>query len=213
MTSNERRTISDHEQLPFGKQTLRGVAAQWSVVGCRWIVIALLLILLPACGAATTTTTTANPGTGGDVNPEAVAQHFLEDLGKALKDPGLKNEEKREQWVITLANYFVPRERENQRELLEAALGSFVADLETELAADESFTIEIRFDDIVMLPGGNDQRVLTQPVNGHVYLLITRGDYITHERETPLADIIGRPDGALPTVREGKMWFLTEQYN
>src|SRR5262245_44050310 len=88
----------------------------------RLVFIALLaLFALTACGFGIVPNQ-GTPSGGGGSTPEQVAQYFFEDLGQALKDPQLSNEDRRDQWVERLANYFAPNERDDQRIALSSAL-------------------------------------------------------------------------------------------
>lgn len=170
--------------------------------------VCLLALLLASCGqAAPAESEAASPG---GVNPESVTESFFDDLGAALKDPALRTANAREQWADRLADYFAPNERDDQREALGLALDSFAADMR-ELTPQEQLLIEIRYDNIRKL-SDDGATALVEPVNGRIYLQVMRDDYITHERETPLSDIIGRADGAVPTVKIGNDWYLTETY-
>jgi hypothetical protein len=54
---------------------------------------------------------------------------------------------------------------------------------------------------------------MIRPVNGAIYVLITRttsaGDQKLYEETVPLEKIIGN-DGAVPVLRIGRSWYLTE---
>ncbi|KPV51679.1 hypothetical protein SE17_19840, partial [Kouleothrix aurantiaca] len=82
------------------------------------------------------------------------------------------------------------------------------------LANSEELTLDIKFDGIEVV-SEEDDHALVRPINGSIYLLITRttdtGAVINlWEQSNPLNTIIGNPDGAVPVVRIGRTWFLTE---
>lgn len=170
-----------------------------------------LVGLIAACSFATSPTQQATDGGGS--SPELVAQYFFEDLRQALKDPQLKNESRRDQWVERLANYFAPNERDDQRVALSSALDNFVSGL-GKLDQDETLLLEVRFDKVEKV-SDDGSRAMVRPTNGSIYILITRttasGDKLTlYEDDVPLTKIIGDTSGAVPVVRIGRNWFLTE---
>jgi hypothetical protein len=149
---------------------------------------------------------------GGGLSPESVTRGFFEDFGRALKDPDLGKQTVRDVWVERLAGYFAPNERDTQRETIDTALASF-ADGRAKLAADETLSIEIRFDEPRRLSDGGDQ-VLVQLPNASIFMQIARltdhGSVPYYEQPISLDRVIGRADGAVPTIRIGNRWFLTE---
>jgi hypothetical protein len=172
-----------------------------------------LLVLLAGCGFVATETTTQGAQTGGsDLGPDAVARNFFEDLQSALEDPQLASEDKRGQWVERLANHFAPNERDDQRIALRSALDSFVTGL-GKLGPNEDMTIELRLDGVEVVSESGSS-ALVRPVNGSIYILITRatdaGVATIWEQNEPLAKIIGNPNGAVPVIRIGRTWYLTE---
>lgn len=180
--------------------------------GIRALLICLLLGALAGCGFGTATPEQAVQ-TGGGSSPELVAQNFFEDLRRAFRDPQqLATEAKRDQWVERLANYFAPNERDDQRVALSSALENFVSGRD-KLEQSESLTLDVRFDKIEKLSDDGD-RALVRPTNGSIYILITRttsnGVFTLYEDDVPLTKIIGDPNGAVPVIRIGRSWFLTE---
>ena len=178
----------------------------------RLVLIALLaLYALTACGFGLTPNQ-GTPSGGGGSTPEQVAQYFFEDLGQALKDPQLSNEDRRDQWVERLANYFAPNERDDQRIALSSALDSFVGGL-GKLEPNESLTLNVRFEGVEKV-SQDGNRALVRPTNGSIYILITRttanGVFTLYEDDVPLSKIIGDTNGAVPVIRIGRTWFLTE---
>jgi hypothetical protein len=142
-----------------------------------------------------------------------VVQNFFEDLRLALRDQQqLTNEAKRTQWVERLANYFAPSERDDQRVALSSALDDFVNGL-GKLDQNENLTLEVRFDGVEKISDTGD-RAMVRPNKGSIYILITRttnnGVFTLYEDDVPLTKIIGDPDGAVPVIRIGRSWFLTE---
>lgn len=179
----------------------------------RLALLVLAMALLPACGFATTTTPAQGEQSGGGLAPDTVAKNFFEDLRAALKDMQLANDDKRSKWVEQLSNYFAPAERDDMRVTLSTALDTFVDGL-GKLASNEELTIDIQFDGIETV-ANDGSRALVRPVNGSIYLLITRttdtGNVVKiWEQTDPLNKIIGNPDGAVPVIRIGRTWFLTE---
>lgn len=174
---------------------------------CAWA------LLLPACGFATAEAPAQNEQSGGGLSPESVAKNFFDDLRTAMKDPQLVNEDKRSKWVEQLSGYFAPAERDDMRVALSTALETFVEGL-GKLSPDEALTLDIKFEGIETV-SDDGSRALVRPINGSIYLLITRttdtGTVINlWEQNDPLNKIIGNPDGAVPVVKIGRSWFLTE---
>jgi hypothetical protein len=187
----------------------------------RWLAFLTLcssILLLTACGAAPgDAARQADDGGGSRISPDVVARRFFEDFGKALSDPGLQDEARRSKLAEQLAEYFVPTERDDQRAALNTALDSFANGL-ARLDADQTLTLELRITDVRILSEDGD-RALVRPVNGaaaaSIYLLIAhtddRGGVIPEfEQEVGLDKMIGRPDGAIPTIKIGDRWYLTE---
>ncbi|HEX9374092.1 MAG TPA: hypothetical protein VF897_23975 [Roseiflexaceae bacterium] len=202
-----------------------GATGQWQLAhsptrllahsAIRWFVALLLvLVLLALTGCSmrpAETPAQANPG-GGGPSPEAVATSFFDDLGQALKDPQLADDKRRGEWVDRLAGYFAPNERDDQRIALSTALDSFATGL-GKLDPNENLTLELRFEGIEKL-SDNGSRALVRPVNGSIYVLITRttsaGVANLYEDNVGLDKIISAGAGAVPVVRIGRSWFLTE---
>jgi hypothetical protein len=178
------------------------------------IIAALLAGLLGSCGTLgqqRADTSQQQTGEGG-LTPESVTKGFFADLGQALKDPALANEDARATWVERLAGYFAPNERDSQRVILSDALASFASD-RSQLAPDEALTLEIRFDEPRRVSEDGD-RVLVQLPNASLFMQISRitdrGAQPYYEQPISLDRIIGRSDGSVPTIRIGGRWFLTE---
>lgn len=208
--------ISDRHNIRTTAAARRNANAAASSFGVRWpsaIVLMLALLLLAACGATPgeTPATVAQTG-GGGIGPEAVAHSFFADLSAALKDSTLVRDESRSYWVERLSGYFAPNERDDQRELLSNTLASF-ADGVSQLNPDQTMTLDLRFDGVekVSIDGDN---ALVRPRNADIYLVIAhttdRGPITDYEQTISLDTIIGRADGAIPVVRIGDRWFLTE---
>jgi hypothetical protein len=173
----------------------------------------VVLLALAGCslGAPGAAVSGQAPG-GGASKPEEVVQSFFEDLRDALKDPALENDERRGQIAEQLANYFAPNERDDQRVALRDALDSFVHGL-GRLDPSERLTLEVRFEHFQKL-SEDDDHALIRPVNGSIYVLISRttnsGVVTIYEDSVGFDKILGREDGAVPVVRIGRSWFLTE---
>ena len=178
------------------------------------LALALLAGALAACGFEQPSEPAAQADqSGGGLAPETVAKNFFDDLRAAMNDKQLANDDQRGKWVEQLSNYFAPAERDDMRIALSTALDTFVSGL-GKLANDEDLTLDIKFDGIEVVSEADD-RALVRPINGSIYLLITRttdtGAVINlWEQSNPLNTIIGNPDGAVPVVRIGRTWFLTE---
>ena len=184
-----------------------------SSLAYAWLLlISALFLALAGCGTASDTTAPPEQTGAGDINPEAVAHNFFEDLGAALKDPALAREETRSYWVERLAGYFAPAERDDQRAELRDALASF-ADGLRQLGPDQTLTLDLHFEGVEKL-SDDGTHALVRPINAHITLLIAhttdRGQVTDYDQQIGLDKIIGRADGALPTVKIGERWFLTE---
>ncbi len=170
----------------------------------------LALCVLAACGLG------AAPNQeiagGGGSTPELVARNFFEDLRDALQDQQLSDEDLRDQWVERLANYFAPNERDDQRVALSSALDNFVSG-QGKLDQNESLRVEVRFQDVEKV-SDDGNRAMVRPINASIYILITRttanGFVTLYEDDVPLTKIIGDTNGAVPVIRIGRNWFLTE---
>jgi hypothetical protein len=179
---------------------------------CALLLVTILaLYALSACGLGIAPNQ-GTPSGGGGSSPEQVAQYFFEDLGQALKDPQLSNEDRRDQWVERLANYFAPNERDDQRIALNSALDNFVGG-RGKLEQNESLTLNVRFEGVEKV-SEDGNRALVRPINGSIYILITRttenGVFTLYEDTVPFSKIIGDTNGAVPVIRIGRNWFLTE---
>jgi hypothetical protein len=183
-----------------------------------FIVVTLTLLALVACGAAPgDTTSQADSGGGSRFGPESVAENFFKDLRDALKDPALADDAARSKWAEKLANYFAPNERDDQRTAMNAALSSFTDGLK-QLDTAQMLTLDLRFTNVEKISDDGDH-ALVRPVNGannaSIYLLIAhtndRGVVVPEfEQEIGFEKITGRSDGAVPTIRIGDRWYLTE---
>ena len=184
------------------------LARQWSVVIA---LTAFVLSLLSACGMTPGQSIVQGTQGGGSFSPVAVAQSFFEDLGNALRDPKLAEEQQRGAWVERLAGYFAPNERDDQRIALRAALDSFTAG-RAKLEPNESLTLDLKIERLEQISQTED-RAMIRPVNGVIYVLITRststGIQNLYEETVPLERIIGN-NGSVPVLRIGRSWYLTE---
>jgi hypothetical protein len=175
------------------------------------LIAVLALCALAACGFVAPPNQ-GTPSGGGGSSPESVAQNFFEDLRQALKDPQLSNEDRRDQWVERLANYFAPNERDDQRVALSSALDNFVKG-RGKLEQNESLTLDVRFEGVEKI-SEDGNHAMVRPTNGSIYILITRtttnGVFTLYEDDVPLTKIFGDTNGAVPLIRIGRTWFLTE---
>ena len=206
-TTDERRTTNDE------RRTLE--LAAWLSVGGRWSVVvalaSLALALLSGCAATLGQGAAQSPAGGGSFSPEAVAQSFFDDLGDALGDPKLTDDQQRGAWVERLAGYFAPNERDDQRIALRAALDNFTAGT-GKLDQNENLTLELKIERLEQVEQTGD-RAMIRPVNGEIHVLITRttsaGIQNLYEQTVPLEKIIGN-NGSVPVLRIGRSWYLTE---
>jgi hypothetical protein len=182
------------------------------------LTISAVLLALAACGVAPDDANRQDePGGGSRYGPESVAEHFFKDLHDALKDPALADDTARGKWAEKLAEYFAPNERDDQRAALNTSLSSLVDGM-GRLNANQTLTLDVRVTGVQKVSDDGD-RALVRPVNGtanaSIYLLIAhtndRGVVIPEfEQEIGFDKIIGRSDGAIPTIRIGDRWYLTE---
>jgi hypothetical protein len=176
------------------------------------LLVVAALLALAGCSLGQAEAPQQDIQSGGGISPERVAEDFFDDLGNALKDPQLANDDKRSQWAERLAGYFAPSERDDQRIALRSSLDSFVAGL-GELDPNEDLTLELRMEGIAKVDESGD-RATVRPINGSIYILITRtangGVSTLYEDTVALDKVIGGQDGAVPVVRIGRSWFLTE---
>jgi hypothetical protein len=98
--------------------------------------------------------------------------------------------------------------------VLSDALAGF-ANGRKSLAPNETMTLELRFDKNRAEKIFDDgQRAMVRLINPTVYIRITRttdgNPIVVREKEVELAKLIGNADGAIPTVKIGRDWFLTE---
>jgi hypothetical protein len=169
------------------------------------------LLLLAGCGPTPGPDPVQSTPSGGSFSPEAVAQSFFEDLGNALRDPKLADDQQRGAWVERLAGYFAPNERDDQRIALREALDSFANGLD-KLELNEDLQLDLKIDRLEQVSQAGD-RAMIRPVNGAIYVLITRttsaGVQNLYEETVPLERIIGN-NGSVPVLRIGRSWYLTE---
>jgi len=206
---SERRTANDERRTrwPHSASTVY-----------RWMRRACVLVcVLLVCGACSPASEQAaqqldDPAGGSRFGPESVAENFFKDLHDALQDPKLADDATRSRWAEKLANYFAPNEREDQRVALSTALDDFVSG-RGRLEQNESLTIDVRFGDVVKI-SENGNRALVRLTDASIYILITRttdrGFVTLYEDDVPLSKIIGDTNGAVPVIRIGRTWFLTE---
>jgi hypothetical protein len=177
-------------------------------------IIAALLLGLAGCGGLSATPTPEPAEASGVNNPEPVVESFFEDLGKALNDPQLANDERRSYWVEQLAGYFAPGERDDQRLALREALGSFAGDL-SRLEDGEVLKIEMRgFRDSRKSLSADGTRATVELPDATISMLITqasdKGPITIYEQPIALSRIIGNATNSVPLVRIGGRWYLTE---
>lgn len=191
---------------PFGRINRYG--------GLLWVLV--LSVLLGACSRSESVLIPEDTG-GSRISPDIVAQRFFESFGAALADPNLSNSEHRAKLAEQLAEYFAPNERNVQRIALSTALANFAEGLKI-LDDNEFLTLEMRLTDVQIL-SEEDNSALVRPINGtesaSVYLYIGRTNdrgvvFTIFEQEVPFETVFGRADGAIPVVRIGDRWYLTE---
>lgn len=171
----------------------------------------IIVLLLTGCAATAGESIDVAPAGGGSFSPETVTKSFFEDLGNALHDPKLADEQQRGAWVERLAGYFAPNERDDQRIALRTALDSFTAGL-GKLEPNEELKLDLKIERLEEVSQTGDRAVI-RPVNAAIYVLITRttsaGTQNLYEETVPLEKIIGN-NGAVPVIRIGRSWYLTE---
>lgn len=175
------------------------------------ITLIIALLALAACGLTPGQSNLQGTQGGGSVSPEAVGRSFFEDLGSALRDPKLADDQQRGIWVERLASYFAPNERDDQRIALRAALDNFTTG-RGKLEPNENLTLDLKIEGLEQIAQTGD-RALIRPINGAIYVLITRttnaGVQNLYEETVPLEKIIGN-NGSVPVLRIGRSWYLTE---
>ena len=182
----------------------------WLMVVGRWSVV-VALCFLAGCAITPGQSIDQTPAGGGSFSPEAVVQSFFDDLRDALRDPKLADDQQRGAWVERLAGYFAPNERDDQRIALRTALDNFTAGRD-KLEPNEDLKLDLKIDRLEQVEQTGD-RALIRPINGAIYVLITRttsaGIQNLYEETVPLEKIIGN-NGAVPVLRIGRSWYLTE---
>ncbi|HEX5691386.1 MAG TPA: hypothetical protein VFX76_15330 [Roseiflexaceae bacterium] len=214
MQTNERRMMHDKRQsTPV--ESVAGVF-RWLRAIC---VLICVLSIFGACSAASEQPAQEvdDPAGGSRFGPQVLAENFLKDLRDALHDSKLGDDTTRSRWAEKLANYFAPNERDDQRVALNASLASF-AEGQTKLDVGQTLSLDLRFTSVQKI-ADDGERALVRPVNGgnnaSIYLLIARtndrGAIVPEfEQEIGFDKIFGRDDGAIPAVRIGDRWYLTE---
>jgi hypothetical protein len=198
LTSDEEPSLNVQTFRPSNLQTILTV-------------VLVLLLSLAGCSVTPEPGGAQGAPTGGSFSPEAVAESFFEDLGNALRDENLADDKERGAWVERLAGYFAPNERDDQRIALRAALDSFTAGKD-KLEPNEDLKLDLKIERLEQV-SQTDDRAMIRAVNGAIYVLITRttsaGIQNLYEETVPLERIIGN-NGAVPVLRIGRSWYLTE---
>jgi len=201
--------INDNRQPTTDDRRIRDLTP-WLVVVGRWSVVVALCFLV-GCTATPGQIDDQAPASGGSISPEAVAQSFFDDLGKALHDSKLADDQQRGVWVERLAGYFAPNERDDQRIALRTALDSFSTG-RGKLEPNEDITLDLKIERLEQVYQTGD-RAMIRPINGAIYVLITRttsaGTQNLYEETVPIEKIIGN-SGSIPVLRIGRSWYLTE---
>jgi hypothetical protein len=178
----------------------------------RHLLICIVSALLIGCSGLPSEAEAPAEQLGGGYAPAAVAEGFFISLGKALKDQNLGSEAVRATYVEELALYFAPDERETQRDLIDRTLQGFAED-RAKLAEDEELTLEITFDTPLELSRDGSRALVAMP-NAIIFMQISRkterGFVPIYEQPISLERLIGRADGAVPTIEIGGLWYLTE---
>jgi hypothetical protein len=218
MLTNRRVLRIEDRRLKIEGRTTRSILyLLFSLFNSAAILVIVMLALAACDTAAGAATPQADSGGGSRFGPESVAENFFKDLRDALNDPRLADDSQRSKWAEKLANYFAPNERDDQRVAMNTALSSF-ADGLGQLDANQILTLDLRFTNVVQV-SGDDERALVRPVNNggnaSIYLLIAhtndKGVPIPEfEQEIGFEKITGRSDGAVPTIKIGDRWYLTE---
>jgi hypothetical protein len=206
MMNGDRPTTND-QRPNVSRQIFKPSSRQTVLIG-----VLVLLLSLTGCAVTPGADSAQSAAAGGSFSPEAVTESFFEDLGNALRDEEkLADDQQRGAWVERLAGYFAPNERDDQRIALRAALDSFTAGLD-KLEPNEHLTLDLKIERLEQV-SQTDDRAMIRPVNGAIYVLITRttsaGVQNLYEETVPLERIIGN-NGSVPVVRIGRSWYLTE---
>jgi hypothetical protein len=178
-----------------------------------WLLPLLLLGCTTQLGAAQSEQL---PGGGGNY-PASPVEGFFEDLNRALADPNLRNYETRRERATQVASWFAPSERIRQRAAIERMFDEFIArieQLEAEAQPGESTVVTFA------ITPQSEPRTLTQQesratvlVDGVLLLRIVRvqgeSEQLLYDKSMPVAELIGRPDGAIPVIRIDDRWFLS----
>ena len=177
------------------------------------LLVLLVLLLLSACTTAQPSNT-ASVSSGGGLTAQGVVEDFFTDLGMALQDPNLAQEDRRSMWVERLSAYFAPNERAEQRVGLNDSLNSFARDRAL-LGADETLTIEVSLgkqEELQVIEQGDHALVLLPQAQISIQLarITTDGIVPYYEQPIDLGRLTGRADHSIPTIRIGNLWYLTE---
>lgn len=171
----------------------------------RLLAIALLLLALAGCGAPP-----ADDTSGGGPTPEGVVESFIEDLNRALRNPGLGDAQTQRSWAERLASYFAPGERIDQRTAFIDTLASF-ADTSTSPVVGTKATLTITYSRAKLLSREGNE-ALVRVVDGAFDLRwLNEKDEVLRERTGSLAEVIGHDSDGLPVIEVGGLWFLTER--
>jgi hypothetical protein len=172
------------------------------------LLLLTLLALLAGCAAPSGAATPVPVVSVGGASPEEVAQNFFEDLGNAVKDPGLADAQTRKHWADQLAGYFAPNERDDQRDALATALASLVRGLK-ERDSTTKLSLELTMDRVEKVTGSDDGRhALVRPINAKLTLVYTTDRGSEEDETVGIEKLIGRSD--VPVVLIGDRWYLTE---
>ena len=166
-------------------------------------------MLLSSCSTSQQASTTA-VNAGGGASPQSVTEGFFSDLGKALQDPNLAQEETRSLWVERLSAYFAPNERSDQRVTLNDSLRSFAND-RAQLGADEALSIEISLGnekELQVIEQGDRALVLLPNAKISIQLSRVTKDGLVPYYEQPieLGRLTGRAEQSIPTIRIRNFW-------
>lgn len=143
-------------------------------------------------------------------SPQGVVQDFFEGLVDALRDPDLADSEVRNAHADRIAQLFAPDEQDAMSTAMARSFRTF-AESTANLQPDQQITFEINAEYAnFQLAGQQQDRALVRVNDATVSVVISTGTAVDFRTDVDLAEIIGRSDGTIPTVRIGRIWYLTQ---
>ncbi len=177
------------------------------------LIVGLMLLLLSACTITQPSSVTSTQLPSDKLPPDIVVQGFFSDLGAALRDPNLGQEDTRSMWVDRLAGYFAPNEQYEQRVTLNDSLTNFAND-RAQLGKDETLTIEINLGSKKQTSESGNRALVKYP-DAKLFIQLARitenGIVPYYEQPIEIARLTGRSDQSIPTVLINNRWYLTSE--